>query len=459
MASSSSANKRLGLAACTALVVGNMIGSGVFLLPASLAAYGPMALLGWIVTAIGAMALAIVFGRLARLVPRTGGPYAYTRAGFGEFAGFLIAWGYWIALWAGNAGVAVAFTGYLGHFVPAAAHGATGLAVALAALWTLTLVNIRGVGTAGIVQVATTVLKLLPLLALVLVGLAAVVPSRFTPLNPSGMDPLAAIAACSALTLWAFLGLESATVPAGEVDNPGRTIPLATMLGTSLAAALYILVTIVAFGAVPLSELGGSTAPLALVAERLWGAVGGFVIAAGAIVSTFGTLNGFTLLAGQVPFGAARDGTFPAFLGESSPSGSPVNALIVSSLLSSALIAMSLSRDLVDQFTFIILLATLTSLVPYIFCALAELVLYATDPTRYRPPDRIGGLIVLATIAFLFSLGAIYGAGAEVVFWGFLLLVSGLPVFVWIKRHTLAPRRAEQLGPAGAAGPTFEETH
>lgn len=459
MASSSSGTKRLGVVACTALVVGNMIGSGVFLLPASLAAYGPMALIGWIVTAIGAMALAIVFGRLARLVPKTGGPYAYTRAGFGEFAGFLIAWGYWIALWAGNAGVAVAFTGYLGHFVPAAARGVTGLAVALAALWVVTLVNIRGVGTAGIVQVVTTVLKLLPLLALVLVGLAAVEPSRFTPLNPSGMDPLVAIAACSALTLWAFLGLESATVPAGEVDNPGRTIPLATVLGTSLAAALYIVVTIVAFGTVPLAELGGSTAPLALVAERLWGPVGGSAIALGAIVSTFGTLNGFTLLAGQVPFGAARDGTFPRFLGESSPAGAPVNALIVSGLLSSALVVMSMSRDLVDQFTFIILLATLTSLVPYIFCALVELVLYATDPTRYRPPDRIGGLIALATIAFLFSLGAIYGAGAEVVFWGFLLLVAGLPVFVWIKRHTLAPRRTEQLGPAAAASPTFEETH
>lgn len=440
--SGTSAKGKLGLLACTALVVGNMIGSGVFLLPASLAPFGPIALFGWIVTAIGAMALAIVFGRLARLMPRTGGPYAYTRAGFGEFAGFLIAWGYWIALWAGNAGVALAFTGYVGHFVPGAASGVAALLVALTALWTLTFINIRGVGTAGIVQVATTILKLVPILALVLVGVWEVEPARFRPLNVSSMSPVAAIAACSALTLWAFLGLESATVPAGDVANPGRTIPIATVLGTSFAAVLYIFVTIVAFGTVPLNELGGSTAPLALAAQQLWGPVGGFAIAAGAIVSTFGTLNGFTLLAGQVPYGAARDGTFPPFFAETSQAGTPVNALIVSSLLSSVLIAMNLSRELVEQFTFIILIATLTSLVPYIFCALVELVLYATDPVRYRPPERLGGLLVLAAVAFLFSIGAIYGAGAEVVFWGFLLLMSGLPVFVWIKRHNLAGTRS-----------------
>lgn len=444
----SSTKGKLGLVACTALVVGNMIGSGVFLLPASLAPYGPIALVGWIVTAIGAMALAIIFGRLARLLPRTGGPYAYTRAGFGEFAGFLIAWGYWIALWAGNAGVALAFTGYVGHFVPGAASGTAGLIVALTALWTLTFINIRGVGTAGIVQVVTTILKLVPILILVFAGIAYVEPTRFQPLNPSGMGVGAAIAATSALTLWAFLGLESATVPAGDVENPGRNIPLATVLGTSFAAALYILVTIVAFGTVPLAELGASTAPLALAAERLWGPVGGFVIAAGAIISTFGTLNGFTLLSGQVPYGAARDGTFPAFFAETSEAGTPVNALIVSSLLSSVLIAMNLSRELVEQFTFIILIATLTSLVPYIFCALVELVLYATDPVRYRPPENMTGLLVLAAIAFVFSIGAIYGAGAQVVFWGFLLLMSGLPVFVWIKRHNLAAAHTASIYPA-----------
>jgi len=424
---------QLGLIACVALVVGNMIGSGIFLLPASLAAYGPIAIAGWIVTSIGAIALAIIFGRLARVMPKTGGPYVYTRASFGEFMGFLIAWGYWVALWAGNAGVAVAFAGYAGHFYPALAGGFGGLAVALGALWLVTLINIRGVGEAGIVQIVTTVLKLLPLLMLALVGPASIDRANLTPLDSSGQGIFPAIAACTALTLWAFLGLESATVPAGSVRDPDRTIPLATVIGTAFAALIYILVTVVAFGTVPRTGLAASSAPLALVADRLWGGTGAVFIALGALVSTFGTLNGFTLLAGQVPLGAAQNGTFPGWFGVLSRGGAPVNALMAAGVLASALIAMSLSHSLVDQFTFIISLATFASLVPYAFCAFAELVLLAQNPARQRPPQGLGRLIALSLVAFAYAAGAIYGIGPEVVFWGFILLLSGLPVYVWLK--------------------------
>ena len=163
--------KKLGLWMCTALVVGNMIGSGIFLLPSALAAYGPISIFGWLVTSAGAIVLALVFGRLARLVPKTGGPYAYTREGFGDFGGFLIAWGYWIALWAGNAAVAVAFSGYLGFLIPPIADNQfAGLFTALAAIWLLTWINIRGVQEAGAIQLITTVLKLVPLLFVAVLG-------------------------------------------------------------------------------------------------------------------------------------------------------------------------------------------------------------------------------------------------------------------------------------------------
>jgi amino acid transporter len=410
-----------------------MIGSGVFLLPASLASFGSISIGGWVVTAIGAMMLAIVFGRLARVLPKTGGPYAYTRAGFGEFPGFLIAWGYWIALWAGNAGVAVAFAGYVGHFLPQVASGLPELAVALGALWLVTLINMRGVGEAGMVQIITTLLKILPLLALALFGMFAIEPHYFTPFNASGRPAISALAACAALTLWAFLGLESATVPAGNVRDPERTIARATILGTSFAAILYIIVTVVVLGTVPRSSVVASTAPLALAADHLWGPLGAALIAVGAIVSTFGTLNGFTLLAGQVPFGAARDGAFPGWFGTEGANGSPTNALLASGVLASALIAMNFSKGLVDQFTFIILLATFTSLVPYAFCALAELAIYARNPTTYQRPKRLGRVVALSAAAFVYSAGAIYGAGPEVVFWGFLLLLLSVPLFVWLK--------------------------
>ena len=203
-----------------------MIGSGIFLLPASLAAFGPISLVGWMVTSIGALVLAVIFGRLSRVVTRTGGPYAYTEAGFGEFAGFIIAWGYWIALWTGNAGVAVALAGYVGFLFPGiGASSSSSLAVALIAIWTLTLVNIRGVAEAGAVQVVTTVLKLLPLALIGTLGAFWIDAANFTPFNTSGQSNIAAISAAAALTLWAYLGLESATVPCGRRRRPGTDDP------------------------------------------------------------------------------------------------------------------------------------------------------------------------------------------------------------------------------------------
>ncbi len=426
------ARQTLGFWMCTALVVGNMIGSGIFLLPAALAAYGPISIVGWLVTSAGAIALALIFGRLARLVPKTGGPYAYSREGFGNFAGFLIAWGYWIALWAGNAAVAVAFAGYLGFlFPPIAENPLAGLAAALGAIWLLTWINVRGVREAGMVQVVTTLLKLLPLLVIALVGLAYVDASHFTPVNVSEESDAAAVAACAALTLWAFLGLESATVPAGEVAEPERTIPRATIFGTILAAAVYIVVTVVAFGVMPLADLRTSTAPLADVAVVMWGGLGGAFVAIGACVSTFGTLNGFTLLTGQVPLGAARDNLFPPRFARLSKARTPAFALVVSNILASILIAMNFTKGLVDQFVFIILLATLTTLVPYLFCALAELMIYVKTG-RTIAGKGLAPVLALAVAGFLYSAWAIYGAGQEVVFYGSLLMMAGVPVYVWL---------------------------
>jgi amino acid transporter len=250
------------------------------------------------------------------------------------------------------------------------------------------------------------------------------------------------LAACSALTLWAFLGLESATVPAGNVDRPEVTIPRATVLGTVFAALVYILVTVAAFGVVPLAELARSTAPLADAAERVFGPWAGSFVALGAVISTVGTLNGFTLLTGQVPWGAARDKVFPPRFGVLSAQGTPAFALIFSNLLATALVTLNFTKGLGGAFTFITLLATLSALVPYAFCALVELMLFVRDPAGYRGGPHLGRTLALAAVAFLYSLGAIYGAGADVVFYGFLLLLAGVPVFVWVRWRAILPTRA-----------------
>jgi ABC-type transport system involved in cytochrome c biogenesis ATPase subunit len=210
----------------TALVVGNMIGSGIFLLPASLGPFGGISIVGWLVSAAGSTLLALVFARLSRLVKKSGGPYTYTREGFGDFAGFLVAWGYWISIWTTIAAIAVAFVSYLSFFVPVLKTSPVLAAGAgLATIWILTGVNVIGVHTAGMVQLVTTVLKLLPLLAISTIGLIYVNGANFVPFNATGKSALGAITGTVALTLWAFLGLESGTTPAEHVHDPERTIP------------------------------------------------------------------------------------------------------------------------------------------------------------------------------------------------------------------------------------------
>ncbi len=432
----------LGLWTCTSLVAGNMIGSGVFLLPASLAPYGALSLVAWLFTASGALILALVFARLSRLVPRAGGPYAFTRAGFGDFAGFLVAWGYWISIWAGNAAIAVAFVSYMGFFFPAlSAIPALAAATAIATVWALTLINSLGIRTAGAVQVAATVLKLAPLALIGCFGLVHLKAANFTPFNPSGEPVFAAVTAAAALTLWAFLGLESATVPANAVQNPGRTIPRATMLGTLAASVVYILGTASVMGVIPRAKLLESTAPFADAAMALWGPWAGYLVAAGAAVSCFGALNGWILLQGQLPRAAAVDGLFPALFGRLSTRGTPVAGLILSSILVTLLVATNYTKGLVAMFTFIILLSTLTTLFPYVFCAMSALMLVNRVPGSEITGSRLGTSI-LAALAFAYSLWAIAGSGRDTVFWGFLMLLSSLPVYVWIKRKNPDPHES-----------------
>jgi APA family basic amino acid/polyamine antiporter len=407
-----------------------MIGSGIFLLPASLGAFGGISILGWLFTSTGAVLLALVFARLGRTMPQPGGIYAYTRTGFGDLAGFLVAWGYWISIWSGNAAIATGFAGYMGAFVPAVSKNpmVAGI-VASAAIWFLSWVNSLGVRNAGIVQLVTAALKLIPLFAIGLLGLMYFDPDNFVPFNLSGGSTLSAITATASLTLWAFLGLESATIPAGDVADPERTIPRATILGTLAAAAVYILGTVAVMGVVSPGNLSRSTAPYADAASLMWGGWASYAVAAGAAVSCFGALNGWILLQGQLPLAVARDGLFPPAFARLSKRGTPAPGILISSALATVLIAMNYTRGLVAQFTFILQLATLTTLIPYVFCSAAEALisLRAGSPAR----RRLGAGLLVPGLAFLYSMWAIAGSGRDTVFWGFLLLLAGLPVYVW----------------------------
>jgi basic amino acid/polyamine antiporter, APA family len=434
----------------TALVVGNMIGSGVFSLPSALASIGPVSMLGWVLTGIGSVLLAFVFANLARAYPRTGGPYAYARRGFGDFMGFWTAWGYWIAIWAGNAAIATSFVAYLAVFWPeAGSNHLLAAGIACAAIWLLTLVNIAGVREGGLVQLATTIGKFVPLALIGLIGLFYMSRSNFTPFAPDVhgfRSGLSTVSAAGALTLWAFIGLESATVPAEEVRNPKRTLPRATVIGTLITTAVYIVATVAVMGIVPRGTLETSASPFADAAHIMFGGGWDKVIAAIAIVSTLGALNGWILLQGRVPLAAADDRLFPRqFSQVSEKHGTPVVGLVVSSVLVTILMATSYNNSLVSLFTQVILLATLTTVVPYAFSAAAHLLMQIREPERFDPRHAVRDAVV-ALLAFGYSFWMIYGVGEETVAKGFLLLAAGIPVYVWLRwqqRRAAVPEALE----------------
>jgi APA family basic amino acid/polyamine antiporter len=417
----------------TALVVGNMVGSGVFLLPSALAAYGGISLFAWLFTGAGAILLALVFARLGRAYPQTGGPYAYSRRAFGDFIGFQTAWSYWINVWAGNAAIAVAFVGYLAVFWSSLTDNRVLAAgVAIAAIWFLTGVNALGLRQGAWLQAITTVLKLVPLLVLCIVGLFYIHTGNFTPLNVSDKSMFGAITAAAALTLWAFIGLESATVPAEDLEDPERTLPRSTLLGTVTVAILYLLSTVVVMGVIPNAQLATSTAPFADAANAIFGGRAGDLVAIGAIIATFGCLNGWILLQGQAPLAAARDGLFPKAFARKTAAGVPVVGLVVSSVLVTVLVASNYTKSLVDLFTFVILLATLATLIPYAYAAMAELMLFINDRAAFSVRNLTKD-VVIAGLAFTYSVWAIWGAGADVVLKGTMMIFAGIPIYIFIK--------------------------
>jgi basic amino acid/polyamine antiporter, APA family len=424
--------KRIGLWTSTSLVMGNMIASAMFMLPSTLSSYGSISLIGWLVSGFGAICLALMYSWLSQLMPvANGGPYAYTREGLGDFAAFLVAWGYWISIWSTNAAISVAFLSYLTVFFPElGSNPVLAIGVGLSAIWFLTWINTRGIRDAGTVQVITTVLKILPLLLVTIGGFFYIQTENYFPFNSSGTSNLTAITSTATLTLFAFLGLECATIPSGQVENPEKTIPRATLYGTLAVTALYIIGTVVIMGVLSPDVLQKSKAPFADAAACMWGNWARYLVAAGAVMSTFGALNGWIIMQGQIPAAAAVDKLFPAAFKKENKVGVPVLSIIFSSLLVSLLMLMNFSRSLADTYQFIILLSTMTVLVPYLFSSVS----YAILAVKSKQLKWNNGLkLTIAFLAFVYSMWAVAGTGKETVYWGFLLLMAGLPLYGWSK--------------------------
>ena len=418
--------RTLGPWMATALVVGNMVGSGVLLLPASLGPLGWNAALGWGVTCIGGMALAWVFALLARARPEAGGPYAYTQAAFGKRPAYLVAWSYWVNLWVGNAGVAVAPAAYLAVFWPAIGRNPKlSTAITVGVVWLATLINLRGAFAAGRAQLWTTILKIVPLVAVCLI--AAVILARhgtalLPPIHRADLS-WSGVSSAATLTLWALLGLESATIPAGKVRDAARTIPRATLIGTGLAAAIGAIVTLSVLLLLPPGRVAASPAPFAEFVALWVGADVGELVAGVAILASFGALIGWILLQGELPAAMAHGGVFPRALGRLDARGTPVTAHLVASTLLSVVVILSGRGGTTALFTFLAQVAVLASLVTYLTCALAAL--------RLRVAR--GGTVGVALVAVGYCAWALLGADGQALLWFAGLMGAGWPIYAFTR--------------------------
>ena len=401
-------------------------------MPAALAAYGGISILGWLASSLGTFVLALVFSKLSKLfLEKAGGPYAYTKSGFGEFAGFLVAWGYWISIWIGMAIMAIAFVSALTVLFPILGNNPlVSVLTGLSAIWLLTWINSKGVRESGKIQIVTTILKLTPIVMIIVGGFFFFNIDNFIPFNVSDSSSFEAIAITSTMTLYAFLGFESATIPSDNVKNPGKTIPKATMLGTLITTVVYILGTIAVMGMVPLGELAISPAPFADAMGVMTGELGRGLVAGGAAIAAFGALNGWILIVGQLPKATAKDKLFPGIFKKENKKGVPVYGMLIGSALASLVMLMNYTEGLVEQFRFLILLGTMIAVVPYLFSAAAYVSILLEKKLPSQPWLGIYGM---GSLAFSYSLWAIFGAGEESVFWGFILLMLGIPFYVFVK--------------------------
>ena len=407
--------KLLGPWMSMSMVVGYMIGSAIFLLPATLAPYGRNAFFAWGVTIGGTLCLALAFSRLA--AQNRGGPQAYMEQAFGADAAYYTMWIYWISVITSTAAIAVAFGGAISATFPGLFGPDWIVPLSLAAILVVTAINVRGVHSAGEFQVATTLIKLLPLFAVMVV--LALRLSSGRPAEPLAPTPItgAGIAAASALMLFSLVGFEAATVAAGKTRDPERIVPFATLGGTALTGLLYFFSCSAAMLLLPYATAANSRSPFADAIAPAWGSGVGQLIAALTAVSAIGALNASVLIQGEVGQVMARKGNLPRLLERGNSRLAPVSSLIVTGVIAALFVSFNASRTFVGLYVFITLISTVASLVLYGAGAIAALKLKLSPVIHW---------LVIAGV--IYALWTFYGAGLEACLWGLALLVAGWPI-------------------------------
>jgi len=405
----------LGKWMSAAMVVGTMIGSGIYLLPTTLAPYGYNLVIAFLLTGFGTMCLAFCLARLAAVIP--GGPFAYVTQAFGETTAFLTLWSYVVSQITGVAGVAVAVAGSLGHVFPAVGAGPGLIAVALGTIAILAVVNLGGARSAGVLQVVATLIKIIPLIAVIILVVMRVGSGQaIEPLEPTPLG-IAPITIAGALMLFSLTGFEAAAVTANVTRDSTSTVPMATISGTGFTAIIYLLSTVAALMLLPSMVAAKSGAPFADAIAPILGSLAGMTVAIIAAISAFGTANALLLFAAEISRTLAQAKDLPAVFRKSNAVGAPVGAIWICAGIAALLVLASSSKNFVVLYVFITLVSTVAALVLYAVCAAAALKLRVT-----------GSLAVIAVIALLYSIAMFIGAGLEATLWGLGLALVGVPV-------------------------------
>ena len=430
--------KVMGFWRCWGLVIGITIGNGIFMLPAVLAPYGKLSLVAWVIAGIGTIFIALVLSMLAKRHSMQGGIYGYARETQGDLTGFIVAWGYWISILTAVAAGAVAVTGYLSFFIPAISSSPLMSAIiAITFIWLTTAINITGIKTASTFQLITSLMKLLPLFliavgALFLGDPANAIMDSAVIDNAKQQHIIFTISEMVMITMWAYIGIEAITLPSDDIISPEKNIPRALIIGTLTVTVIYIALSYGVMTLIPLAELAKSTAPLADAASTILGLWGAGFIAIAALISIISNINANVLIVGIMPDALARDNLMPKFFSQKNEAGIPVKTVILSGFVASMLVVMNFSEGLLSAFKTLIMLSTLTVLLPYATSSIAEIIMQRRELNSTTRVNR--GSFSIALIALTFSVFAIIGSGIIIALQGLILIVVGLPFYFLSKR-------------------------
>ncbi len=416
---------KVGVVAATIMVAGNIMGSGVFMLPANLASTGGIAIFGWLVTITGAVGLAMVYARMSSIDDSAGGSYAYAKRAFGPFVGYQTNLLYWLAGWIGNVALAVVGVGYLSYFFPILKEPWVLGMVCVGVMWLFTFINIIGPNLVARVQSVTTILALIAIIGVAIIGwFSFSLETYMDAWNVSGKDTFGAVQGVLNVTLWSFIGVETASVAAGVVKNPKKNVPIATIGGVGIAAVTYVLSCTAIMGAIPNDQLIKSAAPFADAAKLALGDTGGAVVSFCAAVGCLGSLGGWILATAQSGKAAADDGLFPRIFGKANSRGVPVAGLIVVAILMTIAQLLTISPTAAKEFGVISSIAVLMTVVAYIYVT-GALILYLKQVKNKVLT------VTFISISLAYCSWAVLGSDPKQVAWLAVILLISAALYSW----------------------------